>query len=100
MKRTIFTVFALCFFVTASMADPPARNHKLQRHLKSGKSEKPNLIPMKEVKHVSDITLPEISFRKNKAYLSRKTRRPIHIIKNSKNEYHYRARNHKFKYSQ
>lgn len=99
MKRTILLVFALCLLYTIGYADPPVRNHKLNRNVSPGKVVNPETIPVKKVRDISDITLSEIIFHKNKAYLSRKTRRPVHVAETAqKGSVDYKARNHKFKY--
>lgn len=100
MKRSIFMVFALCLIVTISYGDPPTRNHKLNREVSPGKAVDPETIPAKQVNDISDITLSETKFQKNKAYLLRKTRRPVHVIANPQQEdvYDYKERNRKFKY--
>lgn len=100
MKRTILAVFALCLLVTIGYAEPPTRNHKLNREVSPGKVSHPGTtISSKKVTDISDITLSDLTFRKNKAHLLRKTRRPVHVIETSKKDsYDYKARNHKFKY--
>ncbi len=75
------------------------RNHKLNPKVKPGQVVDAATIASVEISEASALTVASgIAILKNKAYILRKTRRPVHVIKaHHQISYDYLVRNHKFK---
>lgn len=85
-------VFALFFLISANNIRQLPANQQAEAVM-------PVQQQVSTLPEAQKTTSPALIFRKNKAHFAKSDTSKVHVVVTSDDRYHYRARNHKFKYT-